>query len=483
MYAGFMLIGDGTLEANPFNFEIINSARAYTYACNAGMTWVHDADICESTGTVLPGGPDYFTPANDLAPWYDPDDPDTEKFLGVMGLEVIGAEDSTRTATVTAAATGGGVISALSFKPRTMTVRVLAMAVDECGMQLGLNWLRTQYAANQNNCTGDVMTFFDCCPCVCVNEGLSQVCWIDTYAEIPGDPLNCEVDWWPSTYAELRDGPAPEDTDDWCSWLMNYRQLATTGPPGYACCTEQCVVPYLRQFHNVRIIAGPTVLKMQPMNSQGWIAQLEFIVVAADPAEYGMPDAVLTMMMDGGGEMFSDSPPAMALARAMPKFKDEPEVDPFAIPGWTEPRSAFVAPPITPIEPLPTEWTRSTYDVTMTPRATAMNEMVATVKLTAVSDTSRLRLGLWRGDELVQGLSIPALPAGARLTIERGRARVENSDGTARTVNGFVRSFDGAPTRWDVTVAPGAFALSVDRDPADDGRLRVEVMAAARGSG
>jgi hypothetical protein len=478
MYAGFMLIGDGTLEANPFNFEIINSARAYAYACNVGMTWLSDCDICESTGTVLPGGPEYSNPKDDLAPWYDPDDPDTEKFLGVMGLEVIGAEDSTRTATVTAAATGGGVISALSFKPRTMTVRVLAMAEDECGMQIGLNWLRLQYAANQNNCTGDVMTFFDCCPCVCVNEGLGQICWIDHYREIPGDPENCEVDWWPSTYAELRDGPDPDETEDWCSWLKNYRQLANEGPPGYACCTEQCVVPYLRQFHNVRIIAGPTVLKMQPMNSKGWIAQLEFIVVAADPAEYGMPDAITLMTM--GGEFLDDSPP---MARAMAFAEPEPEVDPFAIPGWTEPRTAYIAPPVTPIEPLPTEWSRSTYDVTLRSRVATLNTMVAWIELTALADTGRVRLGLWHDEELVQGIYIPALPAGAHLIIDRGRARVVNGDGTLRTVSGFVRSYDGAPASWDATMAPGTFALSVDRDPSDDSQLRVEVLAAAKGSG
>jgi hypothetical protein len=473
MYPGFMLIGDGTLDS-AFNFEIINSARAYMYACHAGMGWIIDCgDECPEASTVLPGGPEYSNPRDDQAPWWDPDDPDTEKFLGVLGLEVIGAEDSTRTATVTTAATGGGVISALNFKPRTMTVRVLAMAEDECGMQLGLNWLRCQCAANQDNCSGDVMTFFDCCPCVCVNEGLAQVCWIDHYREIPGDPENCDVDWWPSTYAELRDGPAVDETEDWCSWLKNYRQLATTGPPGYACCTEQCVVPYLRQFHNVRVISGPTILKMQPMNSKGWIAQIEFIVVAADPAEYGMPDTVARVTTDGGtGAPYNDPPVPI----------DTPTPDPFAIPGWTVPRrSEFVAPAITPMDPVPTSWMRSLIDMNLTPRVSGLGSMVATVDLHALTPTSRVRLGLWRDDQLVQGAYIPALPAGAHLSIDNGRAQVIGADGTRRDVNGFVRSYHGAPVRWDATVPPGDFTLSIDRDPADDGQVRVEVLAAAKG--
>ena len=267
MYPGFITIGHLDPIGNPgLVTEVINNARAHIYAANAGITWLHDCNNCDPATVVLPGWP-YTSPKADPAPWYDPNNPDSEGFYGVVGLDVTGEEDSTRQAAVTMSLTGKGVIGRTYMGARTMVVRALAVAEDECSLQYGMTWLRQQYASQQqsNPCGGDTMTFFDCCPCVCINdEGLSDVCWIDRYREIPAGPERCTPDWWPTTYAELRDGPPIDASETWCSWLKNYRQLATTGPPGWACCVEQCVVPYLRQFHNVRIISGPKVLRYCP---------------------------------------------------------------------------------------------------------------------------------------------------------------------------------------------------------------------------
>lgn len=471
MYEGFAIIGDGQLNGQ--NFEIINNARAFAYACNAGMTWLNDCNICESAATVLTTGPDYVNPAEDLAPWYDPDDPDSPDFFGVMGMAITGAEDSTRTATVTAAATGGGVISALNYAPRTMVVRALAMAASECGLEYGLNWLRCQYSGTTDDCLGDVMTFFDCCPCACVNSDTPDpdACWVDTYRELHTDPDLCNPDWWPTTYAQLRDGPGPDESEMWCSWLKNYLQLATTGPPMWACCTEQCVVPYLRQFHNVRIIAGPRVLSRRMMHSRGSIAEVEFIIVASDPAEYGMPDAVATLFSSDTepGTPYSDPP------------NSPPVPDPFSIPGWTAPRSAYIAPPVVEVG-LPDDWHRRSHPVSARPMVGAMGSMVMQYEVYALDDTAGVRLGLWDGSELVDGVYLPPMAAGTSVVIDGASRRISGVvGGHSRMLSGFVRSFSGDPIAKWAQVPPGDMTLTIDRDAADAGRVRVEVRAAAKG--
>ena len=146
--------------------EIVNSTRAYAYADYAGLCWLQDCSECDAAAVVTPGFP-YTSPIADPAPWYDENDPDSWGFLGVIGLDVDGADNSTRRSEVNMGLSGVGVIGRQYMAPRTMVVRALAIATDECSLQFGLSWLRQQYATPANECGGDALTFFDCCPCVC----------------------------------------------------------------------------------------------------------------------------------------------------------------------------------------------------------------------------------------------------------------------------------------------------------------------------
>ena len=235
MFEGWMIIGTNDPVGNPGDFaEIVNNPRAYAYAYDAGLCWLQQCGDCDTAAVVTPGFP-YASPVLDPAPWYDPNDPDSAGFLGVIGLDVVGEESSTRQAEVKMGLSGIGIIGPTYMGPRTLVVRALAIATDDCSLQYGLTWLRKQYGTTFDPCAGDTLTFFDCCPCICEDDLRASDCWATSYAELKGDPA-CATTFWPNTYGELITGP-PTPTDEWCIWIDLYRELKV-GPPQWACCTD-----------------------------------------------------------------------------------------------------------------------------------------------------------------------------------------------------------------------------------------------------
>ena len=322
MYPGYLTLG----TEDPFLpgvdvMEIVNNQRAYAYARNAGICWLYECDACPEAEIVVPGGPNFISPIIDPAPWFVDDDPDSWGFLGVVGLEVSGAYDSTRQSEVKMAVSGIGVFGPSYMAPRTMVLRGLAVAEDECSLSWGLAWLRKQYATQQDPCLGDPLTFFDCCPCVCDDPGVGGPCWPVDYDELSEEPPCVAADpsiWWPDTYDELIAGPPTED-ENWCAWPEFYIRLIL-GPPAWSCCIDACVIPYMRQFHNTRVTEGPIVLRHPVLSSHGAVAEIEFTIVAADPLQHSMPVATMGARWLSAAETVVDPEP------------EEPAVDPWAEP-------------------------------------------------------------------------------------------------------------------------------------------------------
>jgi hypothetical protein len=141
----------------PFK-EMINSARAYAYARWAGIPWLVECDTCPG---AHPAGT-YSQPSAG-APWYNAAVPATEKFLGVIGLDVEGADNSTREVRVTPTLSTGGTIGPAYYGPRTLVVRALAIASDEHGLQLGVDWLQFSFTDDLDPCTADSLVYYDYC--------------------------------------------------------------------------------------------------------------------------------------------------------------------------------------------------------------------------------------------------------------------------------------------------------------------------------
>jgi hypothetical protein len=501
-----MIIGTQDPIGFPGDFtEIVNNTRAYAYADWAGICWLQDCNDCDVASIVTPGYP-YTSPISDPAPWYDANNPDSWGFLGVVGLDVQGADSSTRQADVKMSLSGVGIIGPTYLGPRTLVVRAIALATDDCALQYGLTWLRQQYGTAFDACAGDTLTFFDCCPCVCPDDTPGGPCWADNYGELKGTP-RCLTGWWPLTYqdeilgppdptmwwpdtyeeetngnvaatfwpdnyAEEIEGPSstfwpetygqlitgpPELDDDWCMWIDSYRDLRL-GPPDWTCCVQACVTPYLRQFHNVRVTEGPIVLQKPALNSNGAVAEIEFTIVAGDPQVYSMPGRSTREWVEGGA-------PLVEHRSARPVFEN--------------PYRPSMTPAPVPVPALAESWVRDTLAVKrMTDQV--LTGVEALLRIRANERSGPVRLGLWAGGERVGGYTIPFVAERSSIIVNGSNAFYRTPDGYER-ISAFVRDWDGKFPRA-LELPHGDYTLTIDQDAARPVRLLVDVSLAAVGS-
>ena len=251
MYSGYLAFGGTNFDSTP-ELELINTSRAMAYIdfwnnlAGQGIpgfegpciTWVDECEECPSVDRFLarrdlPWGqrPGYcWVDHSPPAPWFDPFNTDSSRFLGIVGLDVQGVEDAIRDASVRQSTGGGGYVGKVIQRPRELVIRAVLVAVDEPGLNWGLEWLReTTRGLNDPACQGDNLWFLDACP----------PCAEDSY--VP----NCQL-------------PDPSVPDN-----------------------EACLRPYVRHFTGVRVIRGPLVVDYRHMPSGGWMAEIEMIAGGA----------------------------------------------------------------------------------------------------------------------------------------------------------------------------------------------------------
>jgi len=234
----------GWLSLNGFggsSVEIINTHRAVAYAQKAGMWWVQGCEECAPIGEVAnPDG--YLTPlldekAGNPPPWWDGNNVrDSENFLGIIGVNMSGADDSTRQIDLIEGSLTGGYLGSMGFRARTIVIRAILIATDDCALGFGLAWLRAMDASQA--CYSSTFGLYECCPCMCAPE--------------------C-------------DDPA---------------------------CQAACVLPRRREVRSARLADGPKVLRRRPM-SVGIMAEVEMQVVAGDPALYTVDQVVAAFVTEG----------------------------------------------------------------------------------------------------------------------------------------------------------------------------------------
>lgn len=158
-YNGWMTLG-GT--------EIINSPRATAYAQRAGIS-VRCTGSCPDLNYAL-DDPDYATTFD--AAWVDAYTPASSEFLGFVGLDVVGISNGTSTHIVTDVPGDGSVIGVTRRNRREISIRVMAVAETEAGLNYGIAWLNSVLRGSLcvKDCTGDQLCFYDVCPgSCCVN--------------------------------------------------------------------------------------------------------------------------------------------------------------------------------------------------------------------------------------------------------------------------------------------------------------------------
>jgi hypothetical protein len=500
MYPGFIAIGgdDPFVDPDSYATEVVNNARAHTYAAEAGLSWLHECEECDSASSVTPGAP-FTSVVADPAPWYDPLNPDSEDFLGVVGIQVDGADSSTRQVNVTMSITGAGMMGRTYMAPRTLVVRALAIAKNECGLQYGLTWLRGRYNVTWNLCGGNVLTFFDCCPCVCEDDSgvpcwaenygefknqpkcvtdtdgpdwpdvytelragspdtavwpnwptsylqmettpPGAMCWPQLYAGLENGPTGCpqpvSTIWWPDTYEEVIVGP-PTDIV-WCTWPQTYKRLRT-GLPSWSCCLDACVAPYIRQYYNVRVSEGPIVLSRPSLYSCGAVAEIEFSIICGDPAAHSMENRAASVLIQHGS-LITDS------------------VSP---PPAPSPYPTTIIVPDLPELPAASSWMRS--EVILNRGEQVLSAIQPRFTVRARGETSGpVRLGLWAGDERLAGYTIPYVHERSAVFID-GTSAYAHVEGDTVTLPAFVRDWDGSWPR-SVELPNGNYRLTVDQEP------------------
>jgi hypothetical protein len=488
-----MILGEQVVEGQ--YFELVNSQRAYAYAANAGICWLDNEEdfTCERMPWVLTNiFTTYTDPETDQAPWYNDDDPDSTDFLGVVGIDVTGDRNSTRTATVTQAMTGGGHIARNYYPAKSFVVRTLLVAKSDAGLQYGINWLRGQTLGTHEglDCDNDVLTFLDTCPCACDHIQFAP-CWPDTYGELAtwdtapaAECVSGGMDWWPTNYGDLAYGPIEADSETWCDWLKAYGHLLADGPDLKACCANTCVRPYLRQYHDVRVVQGPAVTNQRSsMNHNGAMATVEFTITTTDPAPYTMAQRVLADTNVGEGSYFADPGELVAVGS-----------DPWDL-GPAIKRSDLVPSTITE-KPLPIRsWHRVTHQIVLPETMSRLGEVVYTFKLQALSNdtTDDVRVSIYDVDAYPLLMSPLAswrfdyLPAGQVVTIDMRRKQI-TARGTTKSedqhIDGAVVGSRGGQIDWEAprdTSIP--LYVTVDRGGSDYQAVSVEVWAATRGRG
>ncbi|MFI6326563.1 hypothetical protein ACIBG8_54205, partial [Nonomuraea sp. NPDC050556] len=156
--------------------EIINNQRAQVYAGNGGISMK-----CTG-GCNLPvalDDPPYTYPA-DVPPagadWYDPAVPESARFYGIAGLEVIGLSKSPGKRDPVGLVRGGAAIGPYILEEREMTWKVLLLGADDCALSYGLAWLTSALkgsACLPSMCQGGELCVLTCCP-HCTDEACGE---------------------------------------------------------------------------------------------------------------------------------------------------------------------------------------------------------------------------------------------------------------------------------------------------------------------
>lgn len=150
--------------------EIANAARTEAYVRGSASTTIFDPGMPTEGMANLLGEADYRTPALDPAPWFSESRPESQKFLGMLPLEIIGVEDSTRSVVVTQLNDDGGAFSRPRRATKEFRVRGLLLGLDEEGLDAGARWLGGVLEGSgcgDSDCLGDTFCYLGYKPDFC----------------------------------------------------------------------------------------------------------------------------------------------------------------------------------------------------------------------------------------------------------------------------------------------------------------------------
>lgn len=152
--------------------EIANGARTNTYigrglagpywqiggGCDCSVLW-REYD-CEDEASC------FVSPALDPAPWYDPTNPASAKFLGVLIPDLHAWFDglAQRVVTPRASGLGGASLGPMHDDPRPLLTDATLVGVDAAGIEYGRRWLQYVMGQSCDPCNLGIARLRSYCP-------------------------------------------------------------------------------------------------------------------------------------------------------------------------------------------------------------------------------------------------------------------------------------------------------------------------------
>jgi hypothetical protein len=370
------------------------------------------------------GDEPYTNPADDEAPWYDPDEPASGEFFGFYPLSIGGLEGSSRASAVTESTSDGGVPGRVRHATKAVVFAGALLAATERGAEYGMRWLR--------------------------RATLGAVCSRDLITE---HALGSE---------------------------MRFLAYDPTYTPVEA--PEAALVPLVRLLRRVAVNNGPTVLAKRALTCGGAVWQVSFTAVAGIPFEFGLPKAIIQGYMDptvtdpwvpgitpGTHDTVSTAFEEVDCGQDL----YEPIYDPLC--------PALLVPPPPPSVPLgcfvvPTDWDRRAISVPaeLVPLWGEVAPVV-TVNAPLAGDVRNARIrfyedpnGDFNPDEdpcaFLADMVVSYVPAGASLTVDAATQEVYviTSIGERRRADSLVFGTDSAPFEWPYLSCGFAYVLTID---------------------
>lgn len=247
--------------------EFINSSRlAQMIGAGRGPDGItcQDCAPCPDLdlGLGYPGG---YNPSD--MPWYDPLEPESIDFAGLLVTSVTGLNPGEFTRPVTETAGVGAIIGQGRQSAPQIVVTGLLMAATCCAAEFGLRWLRSALrGACASGCgTGVDLTVLSCVPDFPDQDCVGNAAALAVAIAACGGNAECEAD------AQARFLP----TD-----------------------YEALLAPYYRTFKNAALVAGPTVSQIIPRGCPSCyecgFTEVTFTIAASDPCMYREPIEVAT---------------------------------------------------------------------------------------------------------------------------------------------------------------------------------------------
>lgn len=250
---------------------IINSSRLCAMvAAGFGPEGIQCKDCCPCPDLDL--GLGFTAPYNPSDnPWYDPAEPDSWDFAGLLVTSITGLSPGEFVRPVTESAGIGAVIGQGRQTAPVITVTGILLGATCCSVEFGLRWFRSVLRGScgpRTLCAGDDLTVLACEPTFPDQDCVGNQAALDDCIAACGGNAECEANC-----------QAAFDATDYVGLLA----------------------PYYRTFRNAALISGPTISQIIPRGCPSCyecgLTEIQFSFSAGDPCLYREPVSVIDSAM------------------------------------------------------------------------------------------------------------------------------------------------------------------------------------------